>query len=121
MSNVPTLDDSLEGKKLFLERAKLFREHIQTVLSLATGSLVLSVTFLHDIAPHADNKESLRLCWVLLVWTIILGVAYNYLLSIYSKNEGKWTGRLLVTVSFVFHGLFIAALYYLTCFGLSNL
>jgi hypothetical protein len=31
-----------------LERAKFFRDHVATVLNLATGSLVLSVTFLHD-------------------------------------------------------------------------
>jgi hypothetical protein len=33
-----------------LDRAKFFREHAAPVLNLATGWLVLSVTFLHDQA-----------------------------------------------------------------------
>ncbi len=117
----PGLDDPLEQKKLFLERAKLFREHVQNVLTLATGALVLSITFLHDIAPNAGDRESLRLAWQLLVGTVVLGVAYNYVLAIYTRNESKAFGVLLAAISIVFHALFIVALYYLMRFGMANL
>jgi hypothetical protein len=42
-----------------VERAKFFREHMTTVLNLATGALVLSVTFLQDQAGHLQG-----MCWV---------------------------------------------------------
>jgi hypothetical protein len=47
-----------------LDRAKFFREHVRTILTLATGSFVLSVTFLHDIAPKPQHAEYLKRSWV---------------------------------------------------------
>jgi membrane-bound acyltransferase YfiQ involved in biofilm formation len=78
-----------------LDRAKFFREHVQTILSLATGSFVLSVTFLHDIAPKAQHVEYLKHSWVVFVLTILLGLVYNYVLSIYVAIAGKKYGTLL--------------------------
>ena len=40
------------GPDRLLERSKFFREHVQTILNLATGALVISVTFL-------DTRDSL--------------------------------------------------------------
>jgi len=117
----PGLNDPLEQRKLFLERAKLFREHIQNVLTLATGALVLSITFLHDIAPNPVDRGSLRIAWKLLVLAVLWGVAYNYVLAIYTRNESKPFGYLLAAISVVFHAFFIVALYYLMRFGLANL
>ncbi len=56
-----------------LDKAKFFREHVQTILSLATGAFVLSVTFLHDITPKAQQVDYLRKSWAIFVhhtaWT----------------------------------------------------
>jgi uncharacterized membrane protein YqjE len=104
-----------------LDRAKFFREHVQTILSLATGSLVLSVTFLHDIATKAQHVEYLKRSWEILVLTILLGLIYNYVLSIYVRDEGKRYGKLLSGISFLFHVSFIVALWFMVRFGTSNL
>lgn len=104
-----------------LDRAKFFREHVQAILSLATGAFVLSVTFLHDVAPKAQHVEYLRRSWGILVVTILLGLIYNYVLSIYVTVTGKKYGNLLSVISFLFHFSFAAALYYLLRFGTANL
>jgi hypothetical protein len=104
-----------------LERAKFFREHVQTILSLATGSFVLSVTFLHDIAPKPQHADYLRRSWGIFVLTIVFGLIYNYVLSIYVRVEGKKYGNLLSFISFLFHSSFVAAIYYLLRFGSANL
>lgn len=104
-----------------LESAKFFHEHVQTILSLATGSFVLSVTFLYDIAPKAQHVEYLKRSWGIFVATIVLGLVYNYVLSIYVTNAGKRYGKVLSTVSFFFHGSFVAAIYFLLRFGTANL
>jgi hypothetical protein len=104
-----------------LDRARFFREHVQTILSLATGSFVLSVTFLHDIAPRPQHADYLRISWGIFVLTILLGLIYNYVLSIYVTVEGKKYGTLLSIISFLFHLSFIAAIYYLLRFATDNL
>jgi hypothetical protein len=105
-----------------LDRAKFFREHVQSILSLATGSLVLSVTFLHDLASQAPHKlDYLKQSWWMLVVTILFGLIYNYVLSIYVKVEGKRYGTVLSVVSFFFHASFVVALYFMLRFGTANL
>jgi hypothetical protein len=104
-----------------LDRAKFFREHVQTILSLATGSFVLSVTFLHDIAPKAQHVEYLKMSWVVFVLTILLGLVYNYVLSIYVAVAGKKYGTLLSIISLFFHASFVAAICFLLRFGSANL
>jgi len=104
-----------------LERAKFFRDHIQTILSLATGSIVLSVTFLHDLVPKPTHGEYLRRSWWIFLATIFLGLAYNYVLSIYVDVEGKKYGNFLSILSFCFHVSFVVAIYYLLRFGTMNL
>ena len=108
------------GPDRLLERSKFFREHVQTILNLATGALVISVTFLNARA-RLLQRESLRFSWVLLVVTISPGLAYNYVLSIYVRREAKSYGRLLNGISLVFHIAFLAAMLFLLRFGLANL
>ena len=76
-----------------LDKAKFFREHVQTILSLATGAFVLSVTFLHDITPKAQQVDYLRKSWAIFVCTILLGLAYNYVLSIYEDGRALWRAQ----------------------------
>jgi hypothetical protein len=104
-----------------LDRAKFFREHVQTILSLATGSFVLSLTFLHDIAPKPQHTEYLRRSWGIFVITILLGLIYNYVLSIYVTVAGKRYGTFLSIISLLFHFAFVAAMYSLLRFGTANL
>lgn len=112
---------SNEGTETLLDRAKFFREHVQTILNLATGSFVLSVTFLHDIATKAQHVEYLKRSWGVLVLTILLGLIYNYVLSIYVTVAGKRYGKVLSVVSFFFHVSFLVAIYFMLLFGTANL
>ncbi len=114
-------DAQLEERKFFLERAKFFRDHVQSVLNLAAGSLVLSVTFLHDRASAVRGAEYLRVSWYLLIAAIILGLAYNYILSILTKEHGDRYKPLLYLTSAAFHLTFLAAMVYLARFGLNNI
>lgn len=104
-----------------LERAKFFRDHVATVLNLATGSLVLSVTFLHDKAGNLRGGWLLRRSWWFLLVSILFGVAYNYTLNVYVKEEGDRYGLLLRIISFVFHAAFVVAVLYLFRFGMKNI
>lgn len=104
-----------------LERAKFFREHVQTILNLATGSFVLSVTFLHNIVPKPQSTDFLKRSWFLFVGTLLLGLTYNYVLSIYVRSEGKNYGKFLSRVSLLFHLSFVIGLYYFLRFGIANL
>ncbi|MGB2605741.1 MAG: hypothetical protein WBC78_19215 [Candidatus Sulfotelmatobacter sp.] len=112
--------EGLEAEKLLLERAKFFREHVQAVLNLATGALVLSVTFLHD-KPSIRNSRDLRVSWVLLVAAIFLGIVYNYVLAIFTRPGGKRYGTFLTVLSLIFHAAFFAAVVFMSLFGLSNI
>ena len=104
-----------------LEKTKFFREHVQTVLGLATGSFVLSVTFLHDQTGHLHGVQCLRLAWEILGVSILLGLAYNYVLTIFLNVKGKHFDTSLSVLSLLFHGSFVLSMYYLLRFGLSNI
>lgn len=121
MSNGLDASAALEDKKLFLERTKFFRDHVQGVLNLATGSLVLSVTFLHNIESNVIDKSSLSKSWAFFVVSILLGIAYNYVLAIHERSQGKHFRQTLSVLSFIFHSSFVVAIYYLAHFGWSNM
>jgi hypothetical protein len=103
----------------FLERAKFFREHVQSVLNVATGALVLSVTFLHDL-KNARGLPCLRKSWECLVATIFLGIVYNYILAIRTRPKTERLSPLLFGVSALFHAAFFISMWYLARFGLMN-
>ncbi|HEV2964255.1 MAG TPA: hypothetical protein VG649_20680 [Candidatus Angelobacter sp.] len=130
-----TLDSNLEERKLFLERAKFFREHVQTVINLATGSLVLSVTFLHDKSGTLKRTGCLKVSWAFLVAAIVFGSVYNYFLSLYTKRHTKPSeieeyakreklervdALVLSLLSGIFHLLFVGALILVLLFGIAN-
>lgn len=105
----------------FLEKAKFFRDHVQGVLTLATGSLVLSVTFLHDLGTTVTDKADLSLAWKLLGLAVFFGLMYNYVLAVFTARRRKAFGVVLGVLSFALHGFFFAGLIFLAFFGLSNL
>ena|ERR1700729_2683946 len=117
VNNVP----GTEEQKLFVEKAKFFREHVQAVLNLATGSLVLSVTFLHDKGNSIARADLLKSSWLWLLAAIVLGLAYNYVLSIRAKESTERYRILMGLLSAVFHLSFLVAMYYLFRFGIGNI
>lgn len=103
-----------------LDRSKFFRDHVGGVLNLATGALVLSITFLHNEEGHLRQTYLLKRSWTFLFATIFLAVAYNYILNQYVRNEGKRYTWPLRGLSLLFHAAFVFAIFYLFRFGLWN-
>jgi len=69
--------------KVRLEAAKAALEWTKQITTLATGTLVLSATFLKDLAPkdaagavRVANPEYLRDAWLALAVSIVLGLLY---------------------------------------------
>jgi hypothetical protein len=104
-----------------IEKAKLFRDHIQSIITLATGALALSVTFLHDIAAKHAELWLIKRAWAGLVLSVALGIISNYVLLLYTKKNGdKYQISLAATV-ILLHVGFLSSLVYLVRFGQANL
>lgn len=112
--------ESAKAMNELLERSKFFREHVASVLNLATGALVLSVTFLHNEEGHLKQTWLLERCWIFLFATIFLAVAYNYTLNHYVRSDGSRFRWPLTVLSLAFHVAFVIAIFYLFRFGLWN-
>ncbi|HKT46621.1 MAG TPA: hypothetical protein VJP87_03785 [Candidatus Acidoferrales bacterium] len=103
-----------------MEKAKLFRDHVQSIVTLATGALALSVTFLHDIATKHTAGWLIERAWYGLVATVVLGIFYSYVLLAYVKADGRSYGKLLGGLSVFLHAAFLGALVYLVRFAMAN-
>lgn len=103
-----------------IEKAKLFREHSQSIITLATGALALSVTFLHDIATKHVAAWMIERAWYGFVAAIVFGLLYNYVLMAYVKADGNRYGGLLAGLSILLHVSFLAALIYMVRFAQAN-
>jgi hypothetical protein len=105
----------------FLEQAKFLQEHIKILLTLATGSLVLSVGLLHDLGQTIHGKQFLHSSWLWLFASVIAGVACNYALTVHLTSKTDRYGALVKLVSFVLHACFAVAMAYFVRFALANL
>jgi hypothetical protein len=103
-----------------MEKAKLFREHVQSIITLATAALALSVTFLHDIATKHVQAWLIQRAWSALLLAVVFGLLYNYVLLAYVKADGKSYRRLLGITSLLLHISFLGALVYLVRFAKAN-
>ena len=114
--SVPT-DNSVS----FLEQSKFLQEHIKILLTLATGSLVLSVSLLHDLGQTIQGKQFLHSSWLWLFASVIAGVACNYVLTVHLNSKNNAYGWLVKIVSFALHACFAVAMVYFVRFALANL
>jgi hypothetical protein len=104
-----------------LDESKFLQDHIKIVLGLATGSLVLSVTFLHNLGTSVQGKYFLQRSWMWFLAAILAGVGCNYFLTLSVQNALKRYRRPLNIASFLLHGCFIVAVVYFLRFALANL
>lgn len=105
----------------FLEKVKFLQEHIKIILTLATGSLVLSVSLLHDLGESIRGKEFLHSSWLWLFASVLAGVACNYSLTLHLNSKKERYGPLVLLASLVLHACFAAAMIYFFRFALANL
>jgi hypothetical protein len=104
----------------FLDETKFLQEHLKIVLGLATGSLLLSVTFLHDLGTSIQGKYFLQRSWCWFVASILAGVACNYFLTLHLHSPKRYQ-RPLNLASVLLHLCFIVAIVYFFRFALANL
>jgi len=105
----------------FLDKVKFLQEHIKLILTLATGSLVLSVSLLQNLGKSFQDKDDLHRSWLWLLASVLAGVACNYLLTLYLNNSRTAYRLLIAFISFLLHVCFIAAMVYFLRFALANL
>ncbi len=113
------------------KRAEFFRDFIQTVLSLAAGSIVFSVTFLHDILRVGDsaagqtqvaprNPALVLAAWIVLLVGVVASLGYLYFHALSTKYEKAYFNLMVITAGVAIFGL-VAGLVLLVCFGIQNL
>ncbi|MGC1686702.1 MAG: hypothetical protein WA734_13840 [Candidatus Acidiferrales bacterium] len=121
------IGSTISGEK----RAELFRDFIQTVLSLAAGSVVFSVTFLHDVLHIGDASAGqspaipkhsyyVLLAWVALLVAVIAALVYLYFHAISTKYERAYGWPLTIAAIVACFSL-VAGLILLIVFGFFNL
>src|SRR5713226_6428622 len=93
-----------DGSPVSVEkRAEFFRDFIQTVLQLAAGSVVFSVTFLHEILRVGESSTGhlptvarhsgfILTGWLSLLVSVIASVVYLYIHAVSTKYENAYGG-----------------------------
>ncbi|MFZ3332910.1 MAG: hypothetical protein WA197_19900 [Candidatus Acidiferrales bacterium] len=120
-----------DSRHLSLEKQfEIFKEYVQTVLNLSTGSLVLSVTFLHDIvglgseskgaAPHVHHPGILGVAWLGFLVSIAGCLFYLYFLALFTKDGVDCERELMVGNIAGLAGFFVG-LICLAAFGWSSI
>ena len=113
------------------KRAEFFRDFIQSVLSLAAGSIVFSVTFLHDVLRIGDaapgrTQMALRhpvwlvTAWIILLLSVIASLVYLYVHAVSTKYESAYS-NFLARVAEIACASFAVGLILLVVFGFLNL
>lgn len=124
-----------DSRHVSLEKQfEIFKEYVQTVLNLSTGSLVLSITFLHDIvglgseaksgatiAVHAVHHPNvLGIAWIGFLISIAGCLFYLYFLALFTKDGVDCKNELMVG-NIAGLGGFAVGLVCLAAFGWCNI
>lgn len=105
----------------FLDKVKFLQEHLKLILTLATGSLILSVSLLQHLGSEFKGRNLLRVSWLWLFVSVLAGVACNYLLTLHLNSKENCYAPLVTVVSFVLHVCFAVAMVYFLRFALATL
>lgn len=121
---MPSEDKKVVGIE---KRFELFEGYIKTVLSLSTGALVLSLTFLHDVlgmgaGAHAEVpcRGLLLASWIAFLVSVAASLSYLYFLALAAKYEKAFSSHLKWDAVISCAGLVIG-LVLLTAFAWRNL
>jgi hypothetical protein len=125
-----------DSRHVSLEKQfEIFKEYVQTVLNLSTGSLVLSITFLHDIVGLGSESKSgagaaalhtvhhpnvLGISWLGFLVSIAGCLFYLYFLALFTKDGTDCKRQLMVGNIAGLAGFFVG-LICLAGFGWSNI
>ncbi|MGA7916998.1 MAG: hypothetical protein WCA00_17315 [Candidatus Acidiferrales bacterium] len=123
-----------DSRHVSLEKQfEIFKEYVQTVLNLSTGSLVLSITFLHDIVGLGAESKSgvtavhtvrhpnvLGISWLGFLVSIAGCLFYLYFLALFTK-DGTDCKNELMAGNLAGLGGFAVGLICLAAFGWCNI
>jgi hypothetical protein len=124
-----------DSRHVSLEKQfEIFKEYVQTVLNLSTGSLVLSITFLHDIVGLGSEAKSgattavravhhpnvLGIAWIGFLISIAGCLFYLYFLALFTKDGVDCKNELMVG-NIAGLGGFAVGLVCLAAFGWCNI
>jgi len=115
------------------KRAEFFRDFIQAVLSLAAGSIVFSVTFLHDVvgigkaaraaAPSVMSipraPSLLLLAWSVLTVSVIASIVFLYVHAVSTKYTKAYSWQ-MQTAAVIASSALVLGLIFLAIFGYLN-
>jgi hypothetical protein len=109
---------------------EIFKEYIQTVLNLSSGSLVLSITFLHDVVGlGSDGRPGittvrhagiLGIAWLGFLVSVAGCLCYLYFLALFAK-DGVDCKTQLVLGNIAGLAGFAVGLIFLAAFGWCNI
>lgn len=107
-------------------RNNAIRSLEKTLVTLSSGAIILSITFLHDIAPHPK-----QLVWMIISWSLfflsLLLLLFVFLLGVYACErgmKGKDTKRFALLLQFLEWTslfLFISGSVFFAVFAVVNL
>jgi hypothetical protein len=112
------------------KRFEIFGEYVRTVLNLSTGSLLLSITFLHDIVGIGSESKSapakvhyaglLGIAWLGFLFSVVGCLFYLYYLALSANDDRDCSSQLVVGNIFGLGG-FGVGLVLLAIFGWCNI
>lgn len=108
------------------KRFELHEGYIKTVLSLSTGALVLSLTFLHEVlgtggsaSPHIACRGLLFTSWIGFLVSVVASLFYLYFLAVAARYEKAFSWPLAWGAILSSAGL-VAGLVLMTAFAWKN-
>jgi hypothetical protein len=113
------------------KRAEFFRDFMTTVLSLSTGAIVFSVTFLHDVVytgertpgtPAGFIRHSGLLTggWLTLLAGVVASLIYLFFHALSTKYESAFSNLMTAAAVAGILGL-LTGLFLLVLFAMKNL
>ena len=120
--------DRMDDDEKFLTKTDLVKGHIDSIVTVATAVLVLSVTLLKEAQiTDSVDKSLLRASWVGFTIAIIAGIVHNFSLMRLVKRKDCWTDSTCgchrgfnTIMVIVLHLAFISAVVFLLIFALLN-
>ena len=100
-----------------------FKAHVTAIVTLATGTLVLSISFIKDVdVTTLQRRGFLQAGWILFTISIVAGVCYSYILTLIAKDPKlrQTFKQMLGAISFVLHFAFMFGVVCFLVFALAN-
>lgn len=117
----------MDPEEKFLTRSDLLKGHIDSLVTVATAVLVLSITLLKEAGQkNPEHLWSLRGSWIALAGSILSGIIHNTVLMHLIEYPDCWSvewckhKKIMVPAMVAVHLLFVAAIFLFLYFAWAN-